>query len=77
MIKTINNKVNQINKKIGLNMEIPLPSKNTLEINEKVNIAASITCLSASVLTSSKILLGLGILTGVSAVFTHVEKKKL
>ncbi|MEG0286972.1 MULTISPECIES: hypothetical protein [Vagococcus] len=77
MIKEINQQVNRINKKIGLNMEIPMPSKATLEINEKVNIATSVTCLSLGVLTTSKWLIGLGILSGLSATFTHVEKKKL
>ena len=77
MIKEINQQVNRINKKIGLNMEIPMPSKTTLEINEKVNIATSVTCLSLGVLTTSKWLIGLGILSGLSATFTHVEKKKL
>ena len=77
MIKEINQQVNRINKKIGLNMEIPMPSKKNLEINEKVNIATSVTCLTLGVLTSSKWLIGLGILSGLSASFTHVEKKKL
>lgn len=77
MIKEINQQVNRVNKKIGLNMEIPMPSKKTLEINEKVNIATSVTCLTLGTLTSSKWLIGLGILSGLSATFTHVEKKKL
>ncbi|MDT2747918.1 hypothetical protein [Vagococcus fluvialis] len=77
MIKEVNQKINKINKKIGLNMEIPLPSRRTLEINEKVNIATSVTCLSIGMLTTSKWLIGIGILSGISATFTHVEKKKL
>ncbi|HCM88607.1 MULTISPECIES: hypothetical protein [Vagococcus] len=77
MLKEMNQKINQINKKIGVNMEISMPSKRVLEINEKSNILISVTCLSLGTLTSSKILLGLGILSGVSAIVTHVEKKKI
>ncbi len=77
MIKEINQKVNQINQKIGLNMEIPMPSRKTLGINETINIVTAVVCLSIGGLTSSKWLLGLGVLSGLSATFTHVEKKKL
>lgn len=54
MIKEMNQKINKINKKIGLNMEIPLPSRRTLEINEKVNIATSVTGLSIGMLIINK-----------------------
>lgn len=77
MIKEINEQVNRVNKKIGLDIVIPMPSKTTLKTNEKVNIAVSITCLSIGILTTSKWLIGLGVLGGISATFAHMEIKKL
>lgn len=77
MIKTINKKVNSINKRVGLDFEIPLPSRKTLDINETLNIITSVTCLSVGAVVGSKILVGLGVLSGLSASLTHVEKKKL
>lgn len=77
MIKSINKKVNQINKKVGLNYEVPLPSRKTLAINETINIITSVTCLSIGVVVSSKIFIGLGVLSGLSAGLTHLEKKKI
>lgn len=74
MIKTINKKVNSINKRVGLDFEIPLPSRKTLDINETLNIITSVTCLSVGVVVGS---VGLGVLSGLSASLTHMEKKKL
>lgn len=77
MLQEMNQKINRINKKIGVNMAIPMPSKKMMDINEKSNIFISVVCLSISGFTSSKVLFGLGIISGVSAVITHVEKKKI
>ncbi len=56
-------------------MEVPIPSKRALEINEKAHIIISGTCVSIGVLTTSKWLIGIGILSGISATFTHAGKK--
>lgn len=77
MIKTINKKINQVNKKVGLDVEIPMPSRRALKFNEVSNCVIAGTCLTVSLLTSSKILLSLGIISAISAGVTHLEKKKL
>lgn len=75
MIKELNQKLNKLNKSIDWNMEVPIPSKRALEINEKVHIITSVTCVSIGLLTTSKWLIGIGVLSGISATFTHAEKK--
>lgn len=77
MIKTINKKINYLNQKVGLDFEIPMPSKRTLEFNEISNGVIAGTCLALGFVTSSKILLSLGVISAVSAGVTHLEKKKI
>jgi len=75
MLTELNKKIDKINKRIDWEMEVPLPSKRALDINEKVHIITAVTFVSIGLLTTSKWLIGIGVLSGISATFTHSEKK--
>lgn len=77
MIRTINRSINNINKKIGLDLTISMPSKELLAFNEKTNTVIAVASVSVGVLTSSKVLFGLGVVAGIGAGVSHIEKKKL
>ncbi|MFC6345758.1 hypothetical protein [Vagococcus carniphilus] len=77
MIRTINRSINNINKKIGLDLTISMPSKELLAFNEKTNTVIAVACVSVGVLASSKVLFGLGVVAGIGAGVSHIEKKKL
>lgn len=77
MITSVNKKMNRFSKRIGIDIEIPLPSRRSVELSSKINTAVALTCIGVSIVTSSKVMLGLGVLSGISASIANSESKKL
>lgn len=75
MIKTINKRINKINRAIGLDLVIKEPSKEALTMNQWINAAATVTCVSLGIVYSSKVLLGLGALSAAGMAIVQLEKK--
>ncbi|QIK86980.1 hypothetical protein G7061_10315 [Erysipelothrix sp. HDW6B] len=76
MIREINQKINAINKKIGVNVTLPKDDNESLRKHAKINGTVATVLLGAGIIFNSKGLLVLSALAGIGTYFTLRESKR-
>lgn len=75
MIREINQKVDAINKKLGITMPLPKDDSESLRKHAKINGTVAAVLLGTGVLFNSKGLVVLSALAGIGSYFTYRESK--
>lgn len=77
MIKKVHYSLNKFNQKMGISVTLPVPTKRSLKRSQYANGLIATGCLVLSGPFSSKLLLGIGVLSAASIVVTQMEIKAL
>lgn len=76
MIEKLNSTFSKVNNAVGIEMDIPKPTKSGLKLSRVLSAAIGVGCLTLGRISSSKVLLTLGTLGTISAIMTSHEMKK-
>lgn len=76
MIREINQKIDAINKKIGVNLTLPKDDRESLKKHTKINGSVAVALLGAGLIFNSKSILVLSALAGIGTYFTHRESNR-
>lgn len=75
MIKKLNSTLKKVNHAIGIDIEIPKPTKSALKLSRGFCSVLGASCIPVGIIISSKALLVLGTLGTISAIATTHEIK--
>ena len=76
MIKKLDSKIKKLNHVVGININIPKPTKSGLKVSRGFSSIIGTSCLIVGIFCSSTSLLALGTLGTISAIATTHEIKK-
>ncbi|WP_315079227.1 hypothetical protein [uncultured Clostridium sp.] len=77
MIKKLNSILSKVNDAVGIEIDIPKPTKSGLKLSRVLSTTLGVGGLTIGGISSSKVLLALGTLGTISAIVTTYEIKKL
>lgn len=76
MIEKLNSTLDKVNTLVGVEMDIPKPTKSGLKLSKAFSVALGIGGIALGTIYTSKLLITLGTLGAISTIATTHELKK-